>query len=108
MIIRMSFTYRPKRKRKKAKVNVARRMTPEQKREIEKVKLTPTPVYKRQDRSIPSLKTTTYNTFKTEIPQYTGDRGLIGYSTLHKSNMIPVFTGQEEHLVEHANMRRNT
>ena len=51
----------------------------------------------------PSLNTNHNNTFKKEIPAYTGTK-MIGIGTLHKSNAVPVFSDQEAS--EMARMRR--
>jgi hypothetical protein len=40
-----------------------------------------------------------------ESPKYSGERKLIGIATLHKSNMVPIFS--QEEAIDAARMRRN-
>jgi len=51
----------------------------------------------------PSLNSNHNDTFKRDIPAYTGTK-MIGIGTLHKSNAVPVFSDQEAS--EMARMRR--
>lgn len=51
----------------------------------------------------PSLSTDNNNTFKKQIPTYTGTK-IIGIGTLHKSNAVPVFSNEEASDI--ARMRR--
>lgn len=51
----------------------------------------------------PSVNTNHNDTFRKEIPTYTGTK-IIGIGTLHKSNAVPVFSDQEAS--EIAKMRR--
>jgi hypothetical protein len=44
------------------------------------------------------------NTARKESPMYTGDN-LLGIATMHKSNLVPVFKGQDA--IDIARMRRN-
>lgn len=44
------------------------------------------------------------DTSKRESPVYSGERKLLGIATMHKSNMVPVFSNDEA--VELARMRR--
>lgn len=57
----------------------------------------------RSTRHIPSVDTGIGNTTKKESLKYTGD-AVIGISTLHKSNAIPVFSKEEA--VDISKMRR--
>lgn len=54
-------------------------------------------------RKHPSLSSEHYDTFKRQIPQYTGDK-MVGIGTLHKSNAVPIFNTQDAK--DQANMRR--
>lgn len=57
----------------------------------------------RSTKHIPSVHTSNCDTFRKQSPQYTGD-AVVGISTLHKSNAIPVFSKQQAQ--ETAQMRR--
>lgn len=57
----------------------------------------------RQVASNPSLQTTAGNCNKSPIKVYTGN-AIIGLSTMHKSNIVPVFSQAEAEA--HAKMRR--
>ena len=50
--------------------------------------------YRREEPEIPSLKSNTYNAFKSGQKTYTGDK-IKGIGTLHKSNAVPIFTDDE-------------
>ncbi len=53
----------------------------------------------------PSLTVTNVgNTDRKESPVYSGERQLLGIATMHKSNMVPVFSTEEA--TEIARMRR--
>lgn len=53
----------------------------------------------------PSLTTSIGgNTARKESPVYSGERKLIGVATMHKSNMVPVFSAEEA--TEISRMRR--
>lgn len=59
----------------------------------------------RETKHIPSLITNEVSVAsKKETRKYEGERKLIGISTLHKSNMVPVF--DEEYAKDIAKMRR--
>lgn len=68
--------------------------------------LTSVESYTRKTEDIPSLVTS--NSFgpatKKEPMQYTGERRLVGIATMHKSNLVPVFSDEEAK--ELAKMRR--
>ncbi len=53
--------------------------------------------------SAPSKVTPGGNTAVSSRPTYTGDK-MLGVATMHKSNMIPIFS--QEEAIEVANMRR--
>jgi hypothetical protein len=57
----------------------------------------------RSTRHLPSIDTGIGNTSKKESPKYTGD-AVVGISTLHKSNAIPVFS--QEEAIDISKMRR--
>lgn len=57
----------------------------------------------RETKSYPSVNTGYYDTFKKEIPTYTGDK-MKGIGTLHKSNAVPIFSDEEAR--DQAAMRR--
>lgn len=59
--------------------------------------------YRGCDQKDPSLETNLCDTFAKKDKVYSGD-AIVGISTLHKSNAIPVFSKQEA--VDVANMRR--
>jgi len=52
----------------------------------------------------PSLNSNVGTTKLKESPVYSGERKLLGIATMHKSNMVPVFSAEEA--VELARMRR--
>lgn len=55
---------------------------------------------------IPSRKETGSGAVaKPETKRYSGDRKLVGIGTLHKSNLVPIFSDDEAKDI--ANMRRN-
>lgn len=94
-----------KRKKKKAKMPVARKLS---KQEVSALRdPAPLPVYKQYDRTIASLNSEKYNTNRREVMTYSGERRLIGIATMHKSNLVPVFEDNKEVAVEIAKMRRN-
>jgi phosphoheptose isomerase len=64
---------------------------------------TPSIPLDRDSRMYTSLSSEYYDTFKKNVPQYTGDK-MIGIGTLHKSNAIPIFNTQDAK--DQANMRR--
>lgn len=57
----------------------------------------------RNPNNFPSAKSKYFNTFKKEIPIYTGTK-MKGIGTLHKSNAVPIFNDQDA--IDQANMRR--
>lgn len=57
----------------------------------------------RNPRTLPSLSSEHYDTFKRPVNQYTGDK-MLGIGTLHKSNAVPIFNEQDAK--DQANMRR--
>jgi len=57
----------------------------------------------RSTRHIPSLNSNYGDTFRKQTPQYTGD-AMLGISTLHKSNAIPIFSQKDAE--DAARMRR--
>ena len=62
-------------------------------------------VFPRETQKIESLNTDNFSPcIKQERNEYTGSN-MLGVSTLHKSNSVPVFNDND--LVDHANMRRN-
>ena len=52
------------------------------------------PNMERSNRHIPSLDTGGGSTALPQTKQYTGDK-MIGIGTMHKSNMVPIFSDQE-------------
>ena len=62
-------------------------------------------VFPRETQRVESLNTDNFSPcVKKERNEYTGSN-MLGVSTLHKSNSVPVFNDND--LVDHANMRRN-
>tara|TARA_R100001086_G_scaffold206445_1_gene122258 strand:- start:2118 stop:2447 length:330 start_codon:yes stop_codon:yes gene_type:complete len=62
-------------------------------------------VFPRETKKIPSLNSDDFSPcVKKEKNNYTGT-AMLGVSTLHKSNPVPVFNNDDA--VDHANMRRN-
>lgn len=62
-------------------------------------------VFPRKTKKIPSLNSNDFSPcIKKEKNQYTGS-AMLGVSTLHKSNPVPVFNSDDA--VDHATMRRN-
>lgn len=62
-------------------------------------------VFPRETQCVESLNTDNFSPcVKKERNEYTGSN-MLGVSTLHKSNSVPVFNDND--LVDHANMRRN-
>ena len=62
-------------------------------------------VFPRESKNYPSLNPQDFSpAFKKEKDVYTGS-AVVGVSTLHKSNPVPVFNNDDA--VDHANMRRN-
>ena len=62
-------------------------------------------VFPRKTKKIPSLNSDDFSPcVKKEKNQYTGS-AMLGVSTLHKSNPVPVFNNDDA--IDHANMRRN-
>lgn len=59
--------------------------------------------YRGSDTKPPSVSTGADHTTLKETVMYTGTK-MLGISTLHKSNAIPVFS--EEEIIDHAKMRR--
>jgi len=57
----------------------------------------------RETRHIPSLNSSGGSATKAPAKIYTGDK-MLGIATLHKSNAVPVFSGEEA--VEISSMRR--
>lgn len=62
-----------------------------------------TAVSRRETRHIPSLDTGIGNASAAPAKVYTGDK-VVGISTLHKSNAVPVFS--QEEAIDIAKMRR--
>lgn len=60
-------------------------------------------VYRRKTQEVPSLDTGIGNATKQDPLMYTGTN-MLGISTLHKSNAVPVFSQEEAE--DMANMRR--
>ena len=52
----------------------------------------------------PSQEMSSHIPVKKESPVYSGERKLLGIATMHKSNMVPVFSAEEA--VDLARMRR--
>lgn len=65
------------------------------------------PEYKnpRETTHHPSLDTMECHTGKQESNKYNGARKLVGIGTMHKSNMVPIFS--EDEAEDISNMRRN-
>ena len=62
-------------------------------------------VFPRETKKIPSLNQDNFSPcVKKERDKYTGSN-MLGVSTLHKSNPVPVFNNNDA--IDHANMRRN-
>ena len=62
-------------------------------------------VFPRETQRVESLNTDNFSPcVKQEKNKYTGTN-MLGVSTLHKSNSVPVFNNDDA--VDHANMRRN-
>jgi hypothetical protein len=67
--------------------------------------LTTKTVYRRETPYIPSLSNYSNGTTKRVEPRvYSGERTLLGIATMHKSNMVPVFS--QEEATEISRMRR--
>jgi hypothetical protein len=88
-----------KKKNKKLKNPVYQKYVP-----IDKGDYVSPQVYRRPTRDIPSHMTMSGNTDRKDSPKYTGGN-LIGIATMHKSNLVPVFKGQDA--IDIARMRRN-
>ena len=86
-------------KNKKSKNPVYQKYVPTNRGEYK-----PPQVYRRTTEAIPSLISMEGNTARKESPMYTGDN-LLGIATMHKSNLVPVFKGQDA--IDIARMRRN-
>ena len=109
----MIYTHIPKRKAKKPDART-RELRANWQEILDKYDIKPTVTAKkkssrpmltiqRQTTMHPSLDTNSGSTGKKDIPIYTGD-SMIGISTLHKSNQIPVFRQQDA--IDVAKMRR--
>lgn len=61
-------------------------------------------VFVRETPVIPSLNSLAGNTERREKKEYTGTK-LVGIATMHKSNMVPVFSQEEAEQI--SKMRRN-
>lgn len=104
MMIYTKATYKPKKKRQ-PKGEVARRINKcsLQGTDMPTLSYTPRPAAEFA-RSIQSLQTTANSTGRKETMVYSGERKLLGIATMHKSNMVPVFSSEEA--TEIARMRR--
>jgi hypothetical protein len=104
MLVYTNAKFKPK-KRRKVKGEVARKINKNSLRGTEMPTLTyvprPAAEYARQCQS---LKTTAISTGRKESMVYSGERKLLGIATMHKSNMVPVFSSEEA--TEIARMRR--
>lgn len=73
-------------------------------KEVLKVKRESSIVIRFDCTQIPSLNTCIGNTERKESKAYTGTK-LVGIATMHKSNMVPVFSQEEAEQI--SKMRRN-
>jgi hypothetical protein len=104
MMIYTKATYKPK-KRRTPKGEVARRINKASLNGTEMPTLTyvPRPAAE-YARSAQSLNANIGNTSRKESMIYSGERKLLGIATMHKSNMVPVFSIEEA--TDVARMRR--
>lgn len=105
MIVYSKTAFKPKKKRKlrgeiATKINVAKLSGTG----MPSYTLSPRPAAE-YARSVQSLKSTANYTSRKESMVYSGERKLLGIATMHKSNMVPVFSTEEA--TEIARMRRN-
>lgn len=88
-----------KKKRKNPSVEVYKKYKP-----LDKGTYSPPKVFRRSDnREYSSLSTMVCDTSRKDTHRYTGDK-LLGIATMHKSNAVPVFKGQDA--IDIAKMRR--
>jgi hypothetical protein len=104
MMIYTKATYKPKKKRK-PRGELAKKIN------VGKLSGTGMPTYTLSPRpaaefarSAQSLQTTANCTGRKESMVYSGERKLLGIATMHKSNMVPVFSIEEA--TDVARMRR--
>ena len=72
---------------------------------VKKATLEVSGIFPRETKKIPSLNSGDFSpALKKEKNVYTGS-SVVGVSTLHKSNPVPVFNNADA--IDHANMRRN-
>ena len=104
MLIYTKTTYKPK-KRRAPKGEVARRINKSslQGTEMPTLSYVPRPAAEFA-RSAQSLQTTANYTERKESMIYSGERKLLGIATMHKSNLVPVFSIEEA--TDVARMRR--
>lgn len=68
--------------------------------------LVPSAVFQSDTKQYPSKGTGIGVASKKESPVYTGEQKLLGISTMHKSNMVPIFEDNKQLAIEIARMRR--